>query len=63
MGSDLLGVPLSTKTGWEVATWAVAHAFNYHLTSVTFEGRRWTAGSGTWGLGAAGVPANVVEVS
>jgi hypothetical protein len=48
MGSNLVGVPLGTKTGWRVATWAVAHAYNYHLSSVTFEGWRWTRQSATW---------------
>ena len=48
MGTSLLGVALSTKTGWEVATWAVAHAYNYHLSSVSFDGWRWTVAAGTW---------------
>src|SRR5579864_4900216 len=41
MGSALLDVPVSTKTGWEVAAWAVAHAYGYHLRSVSFAGLRW----------------------
>ena len=48
MGTQLLGVPVSTKTGWRVATWAVAHAYSYHISSVSFEGRTWTEASGTW---------------
>ena len=36
LGSPAFGVPVSTKRGWQVAAWAVAHAYNYHLTSVTF---------------------------
>jgi hypothetical protein len=48
MGAQLLGVPVSTKTGWQVASWAVAHAYNYHLSSVSFEGWTWTVASGTW---------------
>jgi len=47
-GAQLMGVPLSTKTGWQVADWAVAHASSYHLTSVTFGGMVWTVASGTW---------------
>ena len=47
-GTQLLGVPLSTKTGWQVADWAVAHASRYHLSSVTFGGMAWTVASGTW---------------
>lgn len=48
MGAELLGAPVSTKTGWRVATWAVAHAYNYHISSVSFEGRTWTEATGTW---------------
>jgi len=48
MGAQLLGVPVSTKTGWQVACWAVAHAYNYHLSSVSFGGQTWTGASGTW---------------
>ncbi len=48
MGSQLIGAPVSTKTGWQVASWAVAHAYNYHVSSVSFSGSRWTAASGAW---------------
>jgi hypothetical protein len=48
MGAQLLGVPVSIKTGWRVATWAVAHAYNYHIRSVSFESRTWTEASGKW---------------
>ena len=37
-----------TEWGWQVAAWAVAHAYNYHLTSVSFGGRLWTPSSGSW---------------
>ena len=47
-GSDVIGARLGQKAGWEVASWAVAHAWNYHLGSVAFGGRRWDAASGTW---------------
>jgi hypothetical protein len=66
MGAQLLGVPVSTKTGWRVATWAVAHAYNYHISSVSFEGRTWTAASGTWSLIAgskSGTAQNTVNVT
>jgi hypothetical protein len=55
MGSNVVGVPVSTKIGWRVATWAVAHAYNYHLGSVAFAGWRWTSGSGAWQQGAGSV--------
>jgi len=48
MGSDLLGVPVATKTGWRIAAWLVAHAYNYHVRSVAFAGTRWQSGSGGW---------------
>jgi hypothetical protein len=48
MGSDLLGVPVGTKAGWQVAAWAVAHAYNYHVRSVAFAGMIWQPGSGKW---------------
>jgi hypothetical protein len=61
MGSNLLGVRLGAKAGWQVATWAVAHAFNYHLRAVSFAGLTWQAGSGGWAPDATG--ANVGEVT
>lgn len=48
LGAPFLGVPVSAKTGWQVATWAVAHAYSYHLRSVSFAGWRWTVASGRW---------------
>jgi hypothetical protein len=64
MGAQLLGVPVSTKTGWRVATWAVAHAYNYHVSSVTFEGRTWTEASGTWSpIAGSGTAQNTVNVT
>jgi len=48
LGSDPFGIPTSTQRGWQIAVWAVAHAFNYHLASVSFGGRIWSSTSGTW---------------
>jgi hypothetical protein len=66
LGAGLLGTPVSAKTGWQVANWAVAHAYNYHLRSVTFDGWTWTVSSGTWtpatGSGR-GTAQNVVAVA
>jgi hypothetical protein len=47
-GSARIGVPLDTKAGWATATWAVAHAYNYHLASVAFAGWEWSPASGRW---------------
>jgi hypothetical protein len=66
MGAQLLGVPVSIKTGWRVATWAVAHAYNYHISSVSFESRMWTVASETWSPIAGSEPGtaqNTVNVT
>jgi hypothetical protein len=48
MGSNLIGVPVATKTGWQAASWLVAHAYNYHVASVSFAGLTWRPGTGKW---------------
>jgi hypothetical protein len=48
-GENLLGVPVGAKTGWQTAAWAVAHAYDYHLRSVSFAGQTWQSRSGRWG--------------
>lgn len=66
MGSQLIGAPVSTKTGWQVASWAVAHADNYHLSTVSFAGWRWTVVSGTWASisgSGSGTDQNTVAVT
>jgi hypothetical protein len=66
MGAQLLGVPVSTKIGWQVAEWAVAHAYSYHLSTVSFGGMTWAAASGTWaptGGSGARTPQNTVTVT
>jgi hypothetical protein len=47
-GSPELGIQLGAKQGWQVACWAVAHAYNYHLRAVAYGGRRWDPSSGRW---------------
>ncbi len=42
LGPHALGRPTSNKQGWQFAAWAVAHAYNYHLTSVSYAGSQWT---------------------
>jgi hypothetical protein len=66
MGAQLLGVPVSSTIGWRVATWVVAHAYNYHINSVSFEGRTWTESSGTWSQttgSQSGTAQNTVNVT
>ena len=48
MGSDLLGVPLAAKTGWVVASWVVAHAWEYHVHQVRFGQWTWSESTGRW---------------
>ena len=48
MGSALLGTPVSDKVGWQVAVWAVAHAYAYHVRSVAFAGWNWSSSAGVW---------------
>jgi hypothetical protein len=59
-GSPRLGVAIATKSGWKTAAWAVAHAFRYHLATVSFAGWRWTARSGRWTAQAASTTTVVV---
>lgn len=53
MGAQLLGATVGTKEGWEVASWAVAHAWQYHISRVAFGSWAWTPGSGRWSRVAA----------
>ena len=53
LGPNPFGTPTTTQRGWQIAAWAVAHAYNYHLTSVSFDGRIWTSSSGTWAAAPA----------
>ncbi len=47
LGSGSLSGALTTRRGWVVATWLVAHAEPFHITSITFGAQRWTP-KGTW---------------
>ena len=61
MGSDLLGVPVSTTTGWRVVAWVVAHAYAYHVNSVSFAGETWQPNPGRW-TNTPGASVQVVTV-
>jgi hypothetical protein len=56
LGGPALGDPLPPAQGWTVASWLVAHASTYHVTSVAFMGQRWTSSSGEWQPSAAPTP-------
>ncbi len=45
--SDLSGAHDQAR-GWAIGAWLVAHAYRLGVDRVTFDGRTWTARSGTW---------------
>jgi hypothetical protein len=51
LGTTRLSGPQPAAQGWAIASWLVAHAAGLGLDSVTFDGRTWTATSGTWSSG------------
>lgn len=52
MGNELgvasLDAAFTPARGWTVASWIVAHAQQFRVTTVSFHGREWRASSGTW---------------
>jgi hypothetical protein len=48
MGSAQFGTTVDTKVGWALASWTVAHSWQYHIRQVTFSGWIWTDRSGQW---------------
>ena len=60
VGTNFLGAAVAPKTGWMVASWAVAHAYNYHLRSVSFAGMTWQPTSGKWSIDKTAPGAEVV---
>lgn len=62
-GAGLLGTAVDTKTGWAMASWAVAHAWQYHLARVAFGSWTWTAASGKWREAGSGRTTAGVVVS
>jgi hypothetical protein len=63
LGPDALARPPSTKAGWQFAAWAVAHAYNYHLTSVSYSGQQWSWNSTATTWAPAPVTASVVTTA
>jgi hypothetical protein len=60
LGSPALATPVTTARGWTVASWLIGHAQQYHLTSVSFAGQRWTP-TGAWD--PSGSSASMVETT
>jgi hypothetical protein len=48
LGLRSLDVSLAAGRGWTVATWLVAHAQPFRITSVAYAGQRWTPAAGSW---------------
>lgn len=48
LGSAKLSGPQPAVRGWAIASWLVAHSGRLGLDRVGFDGRTWTADSGTW---------------
>jgi hypothetical protein len=48
LGPVTLGSTLAEQRGWTVASWLVAHARRFGISAITFDGYRWTPGSGHW---------------
>ena len=47
------------QAGWRMASWLVAHAYAYHLSSVSYDNQRWTPSSGRWESSPSPDPATV----
>jgi len=63
LGPHALATPTSAKQGWQFAAWAVAHAYNYHLTSVSYAGSQWTWNSAATTWSPAPVSTGVVTTT
>ncbi|WP_018331616.1 hypothetical protein [Actinomycetospora chiangmaiensis] len=48
LGNARLSGPQNAENGWAIASWLVAHSTRLALDRVTYDGRTWTAASGTW---------------
>src|SRR5205807_6981616 len=62
LGAPTLGVALVPTRGWTVASWLVAHAVEFRITSVAYGGLRWSPSTGRWQPDlAAGAVVDVVR--
>jgi hypothetical protein len=48
LGTSRLSGGHSTGRGWAIASWLVAHSSRLGVDRVSFQGRTWTASSGSW---------------
>jgi hypothetical protein len=63
LGPVDLAASMPVLRGWTVASWLVAHARRFGISSVTFDGRRWTPGSGRWSPVSPAARTIVLELS
>ncbi|HEY2221752.1 hypothetical protein [Actinomycetospora sp.] len=48
LGNARLSGRQTAEAGWSIASWLVAHSTRLAVDRVTYDGRTWTAASGTW---------------
>ncbi|MDX6287893.1 MAG: hypothetical protein QOG53_3378 [Frankiales bacterium] len=48
LGSGVLTSALPSPRGWTVASWAVANAYRYRVSHVSYGGKTWTKNTGEW---------------
>jgi hypothetical protein len=48
LGDTQLSGPHDAAHGWALASWLVGHAVRLGVDQVSFDGRTWTASSGSW---------------
>ena len=60
LGINPFGPDPGPQAGWRISAWLVAHAYAYHLPSVSYQNRTWTGASGRWDAQASSDPASVV---
>ncbi len=48
LGPSTSSSPATTKQGWALASWLVAHASTHGIEAVSYDGQVWTAKSGVW---------------
>ncbi|HUZ44046.1 MAG TPA: hypothetical protein VMU63_06540 [Acidimicrobiales bacterium] len=59
LGLNPFGTDPGPQQGWRIAGWLVAHAYAYHLPSVSYQNRMWSADSGRWAAVPSSNPASV----
>jgi hypothetical protein len=48
LGPGAIESSVTVKRGWMVASWLVAQAAQYRISTVTYDGQRWTRATGRW---------------